>query len=91
MGSVGWADAVLEPHAGRKERRQCSYRTSEGTRDMMVARMSLEVRCDEKLVYGGFDFFFEAPQTVWALLRTFGGRAAAAPVVVPLAMAASRL
>ena len=34
---------------------------------------------------------FEASQAVYAVLTTFGGRAAAAPVVLPLAMVASRL
>ena len=36
-------------------------------------------------------FLFEAPQTVYAVLRAFGGSADTAPVVLPLAMAASRL
>ena len=34
---------------------------------------------------------FEASQAVYAELRTFGGRAAATPVVLPLAMVASRM
>ena len=44
-----------------------------------------------KTGFAAVSVVFEASQAVYAVLRTFGGRAAAAPMVLPLAMVASRL
>ena len=41
--------------------------------------------------FAAVSIVFKASQAVYAVLRTFGGRVAAAPVVLPLAMVASRL
>ena len=41
-------------------------------------------------MFAAVSIVFEALQAVYAVLRTFGGRAAAAPVVLRLAMVASR-
>ena len=51
-----WVEAALKPHAG-EEQRQRSYRSSEGTRDIAVVGVSVEVKRDEKLFCGGLGFF----------------------------------
>ena len=64
------------PATRRGQQRQGhSGRTSDRSHHVVVGRVTFEVQRD----------------AVYAVLRTFGGRAAAAPVVLPLAMVASRL
>ena len=57
----------------------------------MVGRVSLEVQRDKKTGFAAALIVFEAPQEVEAVLRTFGGRTTAAPMMLPLAMVTSRL
>ena len=83
---MGWRHAAAQH---RQQRRVYSGRTSERSHHVVVGRVTFEVQGDEKL--GLRRSVFEASQAVYAALRTFGGRAAAAPVVLPLAMVASRL
>ena len=60
---------------------------------MVVGRVTFEVQGDEKLGLRRSRLFSKRrrSQAVYSVLRTFGGRAAAAPVVLPLAMVPSRL
>ena len=58
---------------------------------VVIGRVIFEVQGDENLGLRRSPFVFEASQAVYAVLRTLGGRGAAAPVVLPLAMVASRL
>ena len=74
-----------------QQRRGYSGQTSERSRHVVVGRVTFEVQGDEKTGFAAVSIVFEALQAVYAVLRTFGGRAAAAPVVVPFAMVASRL
>ena len=63
MGSVGWADAALETDEGSNEG-NTAIRSSEGTRGVVVARVSLEVQRDEKIGFAAAFDLFEAPQEV---------------------------
>ena len=51
----------------------------------------MEVQRDKKTGFAAALIVFEAPQEVEAVLRTFGGRTTAAPMMLPLAMVTSRL
>ena len=83
---TGWHHPAAR-HGQR--RRGYSGQTSERSRYVVVGRVTFEMQGDEKLGLRR-SRVFEALQAVYAVLRTFGGHAAAAPVVVPLAMVASR-
>ena len=48
LGSIEWDDAALKPHAGRSDGYACGHRSSVGTRDVLIARVSLAVQCDQK-------------------------------------------
>ena len=58
---------------------------------MVVGRVAFLVQDEEQTGYAAVSIVCEASQAVYAVLRTVGGRAADAPVVLPLAMVASRL
>ena len=73
-----------------QQRRGYSDRTSERSRGLVGARAVWEAKSLKNWVCDSLDFF-KARRTVKAVLRAFGGSAAAAPVVLPLAMATSRL
>ena len=73
-----------------QQRRGYSGRTSERSRDVVIGRVIFgEGR--RKTGFAAVSTVFEASQAVYAVLRAFGGRAAAALVVLPLAMVASCL
>ena len=74
-----------------QQRRGYSGQTSERSRDVVVGRVTFEVQGRRKTGLAAVSIVFEALQAVYTVLSTSRGRAAAAPVVVPLAMVASRL
>ena len=73
-----------------QQRRGYSGRTSERSHHVVVGRVTSRCRATKNWV-AAVSIVFEASQAVYAVLRTCGGRAVAAPVVLPLAMVASRL
>ena len=86
---MGWRHLAARHE---QQRRRCSGRTSDRSHHV-VGSWSCNFRGAgrRRTGFAAVSIVFEASQAVYAVLRTFGGRAAAAPVVLPLAMVASRL
>ena len=84
---MGWRRPAA-PHG--QQQRGYSGRTSVRSRDVVVGRVTFEVQGDEKLGLRRSRLCLRRRRRS-RLLRAFGDRAAAAPVVLPLAMVPSRL
>ena len=84
-GSLGWAGATPPPDTGSSDG-DTAVKSSCGSwsRNFRGAGR-------RKTGFAAVSIVFEALQAVYAVLRTFGGRAAAVPVVLPLAVVASCL
>ena len=76
LGSVGWADAVLQPHAGSND----GNAAIEFLREVVICGCSGFFRDAAKGKTGLV--------AALVILGAFGSRAAAAPVVLPHAMVA---
>ena len=84
---MGWRHPAARH---RQQRWGYSGRTSERSHHVVLIVWSCNIRGAgrRKTGFAAVSIDFEASQPVYAVLRAFGGRAAAAPVVLPLAMVA---
>ena len=86
---MGWRRPAA-PHG--QQRRGYSGRNSERNRHVCVSWLcNFRGAGRRNTGFVAVSIVFEASQAVYAVLRTFGGRAAAAPVAPSLALVASRL
>ena len=84
---MGWRHTAAR-HG--QQRRGYSVRTSERSHHVVVGRVTFEVQGDGNWVCGGLDCFRNVAGGL-RCAKDLRSRAAAAPVVLPLAVVASRL